>query len=75
MAAQQTCPFKVGDRVTFLPDKRTYEWTWPSFAVVKLKPGDTGVITRIAQDVYIYLDNERGGLHWECFQFASMSHQ
>jgi hypothetical protein len=65
---QAPCPFKIGDRVTFLPDERTYGWTWPLFEVMRLKPGDSGKVTRIAQDMYLYLDNERGGMHWECFK-------
>jgi hypothetical protein len=33
-----------------------------------LKPGDTGFITRIDKESYLYLDDDRGGFHWECFK-------
>ena len=66
--ANKSCPFKIGDRVMFLPDKHTYGWTGPSFERLRLKPGETGVITRIDKETYIFLDDDRGGLHWECFQ-------
>jgi len=61
-------PFKIGDRVVFSPDKRTIGWSWPSFDRLRLKPGDIGVVTRIEKDMYLYLDDERGGFHWECFK-------
>lgn len=28
----------------------------------------SGTVTRIDQGVYLYLDDERGGFHWECFK-------
>jgi hypothetical protein len=37
---------------------------------MRLKPGDIGVVTRISQGQYLYLDDGRGGLHWECFKKA-----
>jgi hypothetical protein len=61
-------PFKIGEKVAFVPDERTAGWTWPTFERIKLKPGDVGIITRIERDDFIYLDGERGGLHWECFK-------
>ena len=71
MALQQEAnPFKIGDRVEFTPNEHAYGWTCHSFDRMRLKPGDTGIITRIAKDVYLYLDDERGGLHWECFQLV-----
>lgn len=63
-----TCPFKIGDRVTFSPDAHAYGWTWSSFEGMRLKPGDVGIVTRISQGMYLYLDDDRGGLHWECFK-------
>jgi ATP-dependent exoDNAse (exonuclease V) alpha subunit len=68
---QMSNPFKVGDRVIFTPDERTIGWIWPTFDRVRLKPGDTGVVTRIYKDVYLYIDDERGGFHWECFKNAT----
>jgi hypothetical protein len=56
---QSTNPFKIGDRVVFAPDERSMGWDWPIFGRVRLKPGDSGVITRIEKDVYLYLDDER----------------
>jgi hypothetical protein len=65
------CPFKLGDRVIFAPDERAIGWSYPTFDRVRLKPGDSGTVTRIAQGKYLYLDDERGGFHWQCFQPAS----
>jgi hypothetical protein len=64
-------PFKIGDRLIFSPDERTVGWIGPTFEKVHLKPGDSGVVTRIKDGMYIYLDNERGGFHWECFKRAN----
>jgi ATP-dependent exoDNAse (exonuclease V) alpha subunit len=61
-------PFKIGDRVEFAPNEHAYGWTCHSFERLKLKPGDIGFITRIEGEVYIFLDDDRGGLHWECFK-------
>jgi hypothetical protein len=62
------CPFKIGDRVMFAPDARTIGWSYPTFDRVRLKPGDVGTVTRIDKGQYLYLDDERGGFHWECFK-------
>jgi hypothetical protein len=64
-------PFQVGERVTFAPDDRTVGWAWSSFDRLRLQPGDTGTVTRIDQGVYLYLDDDRGGFHWECFKKAA----
>jgi hypothetical protein len=64
-------PFHIGDRVTFSPDDRTVGWAWSSFDRLRLQPGDTGTVTRIDQEVYLYLDDDRGGFHWECFKKAA----
>jgi len=61
-------PFKVGDRVVFEPDARVIGWSWPTFDGCRLQPGDHGVVTRISQDQYLYLDDGRGGFHWQCFK-------
>jgi hypothetical protein len=65
-----TNPFKIGDRVVFSPSKHTIGWEWSSFDRVRLKPGDTGVVTRIEKENYLYLDDGRGGFHWESFKKA-----
>jgi hypothetical protein len=65
---QKPNQFKIGDQVRFTPDEHAYGWTWPSFERMRLKPGDTAIITRIDKDVYLFLDDDRGGLHWECFE-------
>ena len=64
-------PFHIGERVTFAPDDRTVGWAWSSFDRLRFKPGDTGTVTRIDQGVYLYLDDDRGGFHWECFKKAA----
>lgn len=62
-------PFKIGDRVVFSPDERTIGWTWSSFDRLRIKPGDVGVVTKIVDDA-LFIDDERGGFHWECFKRA-----
>jgi ATP-dependent exoDNAse (exonuclease V) alpha subunit len=67
---QPSNPFKLGDRVIFTPNEHSIGWTWSTFDRLRLKPGDTGVVTRIDKDVYLYLDDDRGGFHWECYKRA-----
>ena len=66
----ETSPFNIGDRVIFVPDEHTVGWAWSSFDRLRLKPGDIGVVSRIDKDMYLYLDDDRGGFHWECFAKA-----
>jgi len=68
--AREGNPFKLGDCVVFDPDERAIGWSWSSFERLRLKPGDAGVVARIAGNNYLYLDDERGGFHWECFRAA-----
>ncbi len=68
---QKDNPFKIGDRVTFIPDDHAVGWSWSSFDRLRLKPGDTGIVTRIGKGMYLYLDDDCGGFHWECFKKAS----
>ena len=68
---QKVNPFKIGDRVTCTPDDHTVGWAWSSFDRLRLHPGDTGTVTRIGKEHYLYLDDDRGGFHWECFKKAS----
>jgi len=63
-------PFKIGDEVVFAPDERTVGWRWVTFERVRLKPGDVGIISRIEREDYVFLDDGRGGFHWECFKRA-----
>jgi hypothetical protein len=67
---QKANPFKIGDRVTFAPDEHTVGWSWSSFERLRLKAGDTGIVTRVDKGTYVYVDDDRGGLHWECFKPA-----
>jgi len=60
--------FKLGDRVIFAPSEHTIGWSWSSFGKFRLKPGDIGIITRIDKGMYLYLDDGRGGFHWENFK-------
>jgi hypothetical protein len=63
-----TNPFKVGDQVRCEPSDHATGWSWPTFERVRLNPGDTGIVTRIREENYLYIDDERGGFHWECFK-------
>jgi D-serine deaminase-like pyridoxal phosphate-dependent protein len=67
--AQRAIPFKIGDRVRFAPNAHACGWTWSSFDRLRLEPGDTGIVTRIEKGCPV-LDDERGGMHWECFERA-----
>jgi len=67
----KVCPFNIGDRVAFTPDERTIGWSYPTFERERLKPGDVGTVTRIDKGQYLFLDDNRGGFHWECFTKAS----
>ena len=67
---KRTNPFQIGDRVAFTPDEHTIGWAWSSFDRLRLKPGDVGIVTRVDRDTYLYLDDDRGGFHWECFKKA-----
>ena len=60
-------PFKIGDQVRFEPSERAVGWSWSSFDRVRLHPGDSGIVTRIDKNDYLYLDDDRGGFRWECF--------
>jgi hypothetical protein len=68
---QKANPFKIGDRVTFAPDEHAMGWAWSSFDRLRLHLGDTGIVTRIGKENYLYLDDDRGGFHWECFKKAN----
>jgi hypothetical protein len=37
---------------------------------IEAETGDVGVLTVIEQGKYLYLDDHRGGFHWECFKPA-----
>jgi hypothetical protein len=62
------CPFRIGDQLRFVPDVHAEGWSWPNFERVRLKPEDTGTVTRIEKGQFIFLDDNRGGFHWECFR-------
>jgi hypothetical protein len=67
---EDTNPFKVGDTVVFDPDERAVGWAWSSLDKVRLKPGDSGNITRIDAGMYVYLEGDAGGFHWKTFKRA-----
>jgi len=50
--------------------ERTIGWTWSSFDRLRIKPRDVGVVTKIVEDA-LFIDDERGGFHWECFKDVS----
>jgi hypothetical protein len=68
MSANETNPFKIGDRVCFQPDERAIGWSYSSFDRVRLEPGDIGIVARVKDEQYLYLDDDRGGFHWKCFR-------
>jgi hypothetical protein len=62
-------PFRIGDMVVFAPDEHAVGWAWSSFERLRIKPGDVGVVTKIVDDA-LFIDDGRGGFHWECFKPA-----
>ena len=67
------CPFKIGQRVVFKPNEHASGWSQHSFERLRLNPGDIGVITRIDEGKYLFLNDDRGGFHWECFADATQN--
>ena len=61
-------PFQVGDIVQFDPSQRAIGWAWSHFDNARIHPGDIGTVTRIDDGKYIYVDDGRGGYHWETFK-------
>ena len=64
------CPFKVGDRVIFSLDEQATGWAPSTLKRARMKPGDAGMVTRIHLGQYLYVDDERGGFHWKCYEKA-----
>jgi hypothetical protein len=68
---KKQCPFKVGDTVIFSPSEHTRGWYQHAWDKLRIKPGDQGIITRIDQGVYVYLDDNRGGFFFDEYKLAS----
>jgi hypothetical protein len=69
---EQKCPFHVGDKVRFIPDDHTVGWTQHFWGTpkIRLHPGDIGVVTRIENDRDVFLDDDRGGFHWNLYELV-----
>jgi hypothetical protein len=67
-------PFRVGERVQFVPDERAQGWSW--FGPGTIQPNDIGIVSRLQDRDYIFFkrdgleSSEVGGFHWECFRKA-----
>ncbi len=61
---QEKCPFKIGDKVKFNPSDHCKGWHQESFKRLGIHPGYIGKVTRIEKEMFIYLDDNKGGLHW-----------
>jgi hypothetical protein len=67
-------PFRVGDKVQFVPNEHAQGWSW--FGPGTIQPNDVGVVSRVQNDAYLYIKRteadadspEVGGFHWECFR-------
>jgi hypothetical protein len=64
-------PFKIGDRVQFVPSERAQGWSW--FGPGTIQPNDIGIVSRLKDRDYIYMrigpdSPEVGGFHWQCFK-------
>lgn len=73
-----TNPFKVGDKVRFVPNERAQGWSWFGPGTIQLN--DIGIVRRIKDQNYLYITQtncaesssvEVGGFHWECFERMS----
>ncbi len=62
------CPYKVGDRVKFVPGERTIGWHQPKMESQGLHAGYVGTVTQVKDGIYIYLDGDKGGFPWTDFQ-------
>ena len=68
MTSEHARPSRIGERVRFVPAAHAIGWSWSSVDHLRLHPGDVGTIMRIEREGLLYLDDERGGFHWECFE-------
>lgn len=64
------CPYKIGDKVKFEPSEHCKGWHQESFDRLRIYPGYIGKITKIEKDLFIFLDDNRGGFHWIEFKKA-----
>lgn len=66
-------PFKVGDRVRFVPGERLSGWSWSDETTIR--PNDIGVVSRVTELDYIYIKRDDGrdvgGFHWQSFQLVA----
>jgi ATP-dependent exoDNAse (exonuclease V) alpha subunit len=68
MTKQTTNPFQIGDKVVFAPNDHALGWSCMSLDKFRIYPGDAGTISKISDDSYLYIEDDRGGFHWECWQ-------
>jgi ATP-dependent exoDNAse (exonuclease V) alpha subunit len=74
MAGMSDNPFKIGDKVQFVPNERAQGWSW--FGPGTIQPNDIGIISRIQDRDYLYIKcidsspdgKEVGGFYWSCFR-------
>lgn len=69
MSEKEQCPFEIGDSVVFAPNEKVKGW-YPNYEEDGFFEGRGGIISRIKDGMYIYLDQNPNGLHWKCFEHS-----
>jgi hypothetical protein len=61
-------PFKLGDPVVFVPDKRTVGWYQHAFDRWGIHPGYEGRVTRVESDQVEIDHKKESSMHWSQFR-------
>jgi hypothetical protein len=51
----------------FAPNGHAKGWSLHTAERVRLEPNDSCVITLIDNEMYIHINGNHSGFHWECF--------
>lgn len=62
----EKCPYSVGDKVRFTPSERT-KGLYQDIERFGLELNQVATIREIRHGIYLYFDDERGGLPWNEF--------
>ena len=61
-----SCPFSIGDSVVFTPSART-RGLYQAIERFGMEVGETYVVRKIRNGIYVYTDNGAGGWPWNEF--------
>jgi hypothetical protein len=65
--ADTSCPFKIGDRVRFVPGPRT-RGLYQDVEAFGVSIGEVREVVRIKDDTYLHLEGGAGGWPWTEFE-------